>query len=195
MVGTVGTVKKAVALSVVLAAGSTAKAHIIPFFAMLDGPQVVDPTDSLATGAASIRFDHHGYAIEVKLYLEGIGLDDLKEDGPNATPIHIHKAPRGENGPIVIDLGWWTATTMEEYEPGRLFVHWEGVFIGGEQGNVYSEFTENEDALYDGNLYIDVHTNAYPTGEIRGQIFEVPGPGGAALLALGGVAMAGRRRR
>ncbi len=174
--------------------GAVSRAHIMPYFAVLDGPQVVDPTDSLATGAASIGYDHHGFSIEVKLYLEGIGLDDLKGNGPNDTSIHIHKAPFGENGPLVVDLGWWSTTTLVEYEPKRLFAHWRGVFIGGEQGQLWSDFIDNQNALYDGLLYIDIHTNAYADGEIRGQILEVPAPGPVPALGLAGL-IASRRRR
>lgn len=164
-----------------------ANAHIIPYFAKLDGPQVVDPTDSPATGACSIAYDHHGFSMDVKLYLEGISLDNLKGDGPNNTSIHIHMAPVGENGPIVIDLGWWIPTTLEEYEPKRIFAHWEGVQLGGQQGEVVSDYVENQDALYTNRLYIDVHTNAYPDGEIRGQILEVPAPGALAMTGVAGL--------
>ncbi|MFO0835688.1 MAG: CHRD domain-containing protein [Phycisphaerales bacterium] len=183
-------------LAAAVAAGfaSAASAHILPFFAVMDGPQVVDPTESPATGACSILYNHHAFSIEINLYLEGIGLDDLKGDGPNNTPIHIHSAPYGVNGPLVVDLGWWAVTTLVEYEPKRLYAHWDGVFIGGEQGNVYSDYLESETALYDGNLYIDVHTNAYPDGEIRGQILPVPTPGAIAMFGFAGMVVARRRR-
>ncbi|MCC6968641.1 MAG: CHRD domain-containing protein [Phycisphaerales bacterium] len=183
-----------IAATTLAATGVAANAHILPYFAVLDGPQVVDPTESLATGAASIGYDHHGFSVEVKLYLEGIGLDDLAGDGPNDTSIHIHKAPLGENGPLVVDLGWWSTTTLVEYEPKRLFAHWRGVFIGGEQGQLWSDFIDNQNALYDGLLYIDIHTNAYADGEIRGQILEVPAPGAPASVGLAGL-IASRRRR
>lgn len=187
---------RAVLVAAVLAGGTaSARAHIIDFFAMLDGTQVVDPTDSPATGVCSIKYNHHAFTVEVQLFLEGISLDDLKNDGPNSTPIHIHKAPVGENGPIVIDLGWWTTTTLEEYAPDRIFAHWEGVFIGGVQGNVESDYIDNENALYDGTLYVDVHTNAYAQGEVRGQIYLVPGPAPTMLLGFAGIAAARRRAR
>ncbi len=189
-------VKANVLLSAALLAGtaSVVRAHVIPYFAVMDAQQVVDPTDSLATGACSIGYDHHGFSMEVKLYLEGISLEDLSADGPNGTSIHIHKAVFGENGPLVIDLGWWFPTTLEEYEPNRIFAHWQGVFIGGEQGNVWSDFVDNQFALYDGHLYVDVHTTAYPNGEIRGQILEVPAPGAMAMMGVA-ASVATRRRR
>lgn len=63
---------------------------------------------------------------------------------------HIHEAAAGENGPAIISL------TMN--------------------GNTYSvptgaKLTEAQYASYQaGNLYVNVHTKAYPEGEIRGQL-------------------------
>ncbi len=176
------------------ASGVAAEAHIINFFAKLDGLQVVDPTNSTATGAASIKYDHHSFTINVKLYLDGIGIDDLKGDGPNDTPIHMHMAPVGENGPIVVDLSWWSTTHFIEYEPKKLFIQWDSVILGGEQGEFETDIFENDTALTNSGLYLDVHTNAYPAGEIRGQILPVPAPGPLATIAAAAL-VATRRRR
>lgn len=191
-----GFVKSAALIAAAVAAGaaSTTHAHIINYFAKLDGLQVVDPTDSPATGVASIKYDHHSFVIYVKLYLDGIGMDDLKGDGPNDTPFHIHLASRGENGPLVVDLGWWSTTEFVEYEPKKLFVQWDSVVLGGDQGGFESDIFANDAALTAEQLYIDVHTNAYPNGEIRGQIFPVPAPGALATLGLAGLVAARRRR-
>jgi hypothetical protein len=54
----------------------------------------------------------------------------------------------------------------------------------------------NETALYDGRLYINVHTAANTGGEIRGQLIRViPEPSLALLASLGASALALRRRR
>ena len=39
--------------------------------------------------------------------------------------------------------------------------------------------------LFDGYLYMNVHTSVFPGGEIRGQLLSVPEPSTAALLGLG----------
>ena len=70
-----------------------------------------------------------------------------------ATAAHIHLAPAGQNGDILFTLTGgptsWAGTT-----------------------EVLS--AEQVDALFAGNLYINVHTLANPNGEIRGQIVAAP---------------------
>ncbi|MFN3168418.1 MAG: CHRD domain-containing protein [Phycisphaeraceae bacterium] len=53
-----------------------------------------------------------------------------------------------------------------------------------------------ETDLLAGNWYVNIHTTNYPGGEIRGQVNAViPEPGSLALLGLGGLLVARRRRR
>lgn len=65
------------------------------------------------------------------------------------TLMHIHRAPAGENGPVVFDLG-------EPVSP--VIATWSGM-------------TPEEVAdLFAGNFYINIHTSGRPDGVIRGQI-------------------------
>jgi hypothetical protein len=71
--------------------------------------------------------------------------------GINATAAHIHMAPMGQNGPVVIPLtktadGAWSIPA--------------GVKLTDPQ----------YDAFKAGNLYVNVHSDANKGGEIRGQL-------------------------
>ena len=69
-------------------------------------------------------------------------------DVANATGAHIHNGPAGENGPVIFPFD--SATSP---------------IIG--TAPVDTDLLEN---LISGNLYVNVHSDAFPPGEIRGQI-------------------------
>lgn len=125
------------------------------------------------------------------------GLDALQENPPNASPAsgtglatlsgsnltlhvdfaglvapqtaaHIHAAPPGVNGSVIIPL------------PNGSPI--DGVFA--------LTSTQRADLLA-GNLYVNVHSTNFPGGEIRGQI--VPEPGTLGLLLVAGLGLLRRR--
>jgi hypothetical protein len=69
----------------------------------------------------------------------------------NATAAHIHQAPRGQNGPVIIPL----VKTGENV--------WS---VPGNTVLTSAQF----DAYRSGNLYVNVHSAANPNGEIRAQL-------------------------
>lgn len=69
------------------------------------------------------------------------------------TAWHIHEAAKGSNGPVILNLGT-TFTSPYTYT------------------NTLTE--EQEDDLLDGMYYVNIHSAAYPNGEIRGQLEIVP---------------------
>jgi len=158
---------------------------------LLSGDQQVPPNDSNAIGAGQIVFDSDNQTFDLSLAIFGIGLDDLMNVGPNSTPVHIHMAPPGSNGPIVIDVGFFASFQQQGL---GLTLDIEDVPFGGQQGNVFSDIDDNIAALQQGNLYVNIHTSDFPGGEIRGQLPAIPAPGALALLGVAGV-MTGRRRR
>jgi hypothetical protein len=105
----------------------------------LAGDQEVPPIKSAGTGTGTITV---GTDKSVKGSVTTKGID--------GTAAHIHEAPVGKNGPVVIPLE--------------------------KKGDTYTvpanaKFTDAQFASFKaGNLYVNVHTAAHPDGELRAQL-------------------------
>jgi hypothetical protein len=174
---TVKLMTKLCAAAAVAASGAAASAQQFNF--PLTGAQQVPANNSNAAGAAQLLYDSGSETFDLDLMVFGIGLNDLLGVGPNSTPVHIHNAPAGSNGPIVIDIGNLGSFVQDGL---GIRLQLDDVPIGN-----------FEPELFAGELYVNIHTNAFPGGQIRGQI--VPAPGALALLAGAGVLATRRRRR
>jgi CHRD domain/Bacterial Ig domain len=126
-----------------------APANVDVVYTTLSGDNEVPPVSTSATGTASTTVDFA--AGTVTIHVHATGLDD-------ATGSHIHRAAVGENGPIVVPL------TQDPSDVG----HWSAV----EQSVSESELDDFESAAW----YVNVHTPANPSGEVRGQIGLEPSP-------------------
>jgi hypothetical protein len=141
--------------SAVTAQPRTATAH-------LSGANEVPAVDSRATGQAIFRLARDGESISYRLIVANI---------QNVTMAHIHRAPAGENGPVVAWL--YPDAPPPQLIPGRS----SGVLATGTitAGDLVGPLAgQGLDALLAafvaGDLYVNVHTSQYPAGEIRGQI-------------------------
>ena len=172
-------------------AGS-AHAGLQAFDFPLSGFQESPPVTTAAFGEATLIYDDSTQTFDLDLIVFGIELGDLMGVGPNSSPAHIHLAPPNMNGSIVIDIGFMSSFFQDDIAGGIRLIIDDGMF-GGTQGGVTSDPNTNEAALYAGNLYVNVHTQSFPSGEVRGQI--VPAPGAVALAGLAGIAGLSRRRR
>jgi uncharacterized protein (TIGR03382 family) len=177
------------ALAVVSTLGAAASADVFEYNFFLSGDQEVPPADTHAVGAAQLLYNSDTQTFSLDVMVFGIGLDDLLGVGPNSTPIHIHNAPAGSNGPIVIDLGF--IDSFFEDGQGIRFSVTDQPF-GGTYGDIVSDPDVNQAELFARNLYVNIHTESFPSGELRGQI--IPSPASLALLGLGGLAATRRRR-
>lgn len=151
-----------VVLAVLLLAVGAVSADSRTYVAHLTGGAEVPPRDTLSQGQAVFRLSRDGSELHYKLIVANI------ED---VTMAHIHLAPAGQNGDIVVWL--YPAAPPPQLIDGRS----QGVLARGEitaddlmgplGGATLSDLI---DAIEAGNAYVNVHTSANPTGEVRGQI-------------------------
>jgi len=159
-------------LSMFAAAAATvvlcSSANAWTFNDALTGSQEVPPNGSPATGTASGTYNEVTNVLTIMVNASGFT--------GNLTAGHIHRGAIGVNGPVIIPL-----TNM----------------AGGTVWHSHQQFTltaAQEADLLAGLHYVNLHTTAFPGGEVRGQLRLVPEP--ASMLALaGGLGVLLRRRR
>jgi hypothetical protein len=150
--------------------------------------EVPVPVVSMTSGKALVRFNALRTAAVARL--------DIKQ-GERVTQAHIHCAPRGTNGPVVVflaglhDRGWdvhglWTQVTFTDAN----VLATDG---SGACPVVIENLMDLAQAAEDGLLYVNVHSVENPGGEVRGQL--VPGDDGRGGEDPGSGARPGRRGR
>jgi hypothetical protein len=132
------------------------------FTAHLTGDQEVPSATTNATGQVKFQVSKDRQSVSFKLIVAN--LDDLRM-------AHIHTAPMGVNGPVVVWL-YPEAPPMLPIPGTTNGILAQGSFtnsnlVGPLAGMEISDLVA---AMQSGNAYVNVHTDAYPGGEIRGQI-------------------------
>lgn len=122
-----------------------AQAAPISFTVPLTGPEEVPPVDNTGTGSAVITYDPATQLVTWTVSASGLS-------GP-PTMAHFHgPADKGANAPVIV---WLTTKGSPVESP----------FKG--QATLTPDQAQQFTA---GKWYINVHTAAHPTGEIRGQV-------------------------
>ncbi|MGH8761996.1 MAG: CHRD domain-containing protein [Nitrosospira sp.] len=106
----------------------------------LNGDQEVPPVETSATGSGTIKVEDDK-SVKGKITTSGI----------KGTGAHIHEGALGKNGPDIITL---KKTSDDEWSVPS------GAALTDAQYDAYKA----------GNLYINVHSEAHKSGEIRGQL-------------------------
>jgi hypothetical protein len=127
----------------------------------MKGENETPPRPSQAQGQLVLRLDNDGNLVYRLLVAGGVDI----------TQAHIHLAPPGSPGPVIAWL--YPAAPPAQVIPGRFDgVLAEGVIgdagvVGPLAGQGVAGLIA---AIQAGNAYANVHTVAYPPGEIRGQM-------------------------
>ncbi|HYG56870.1 MAG TPA: CHRD domain-containing protein [Symbiobacteriaceae bacterium] len=129
------------------------------FTAALSGAQEVPPVVSAGSGLAHLGFDSRFTRLRVLLTIANLR---------QVTAAHIHLGRPGQNGPIVLflfgpsapaDFLNPTVITNATFTAANL--------TGPLEGQPLSQLGRH---IMEGNAYVNVHTVAWPNGEVRGQI-------------------------
>ena len=164
----------------------------------LNGNQEVDPGATDASGTSFLTLNDTGNSLTYSLKVTGLDFgangwieggaqtpDDTSDD---VTRLHIHNAPRGENGDVVFSLLDSVAPELGNVldiqgnqdddleltlnDDGSVTL--EGVWEGTDSASTnLSEFVSDirdGQAGEDLDLYWNVHTEEFPAGAIRGQL-------------------------
>ncbi len=107
----------------------------------LTGGEEVPPVQTSATGENML-----------KIGADGMVTGKVTTQGVEGTMAHIHMAPKGANGPVIVPLK--KGANAGEWVPN------DGAKLTEEQMKAYKA----------GNLYANVHSEAHKGGEIRDQI-------------------------
>lgn len=113
---------------------------IAPIKTNLSGGQEVPPVKSSATGISTI-------VVGDDKSVSGT----IKTSGMKGTAAHIHQGAKGVNGPPII--------TLKMSSPDEWTIPPSAILTA-----------EQYKSLQDGNLYINVHSDAHKGGEIRAQL-------------------------
>ncbi len=126
------------------------------FTATLVGDEEVPPVTSSAKGWAWVKPMEESVWYKINV----TGIDKV-------TAAHIHNAKSGENGDVVVTL--FKADSPTGPKDGSLT---EGNFTATDlEGPMKGKaLTDLVDAMKNGETYVNVHTEANPKGEIRGQL-------------------------
>jgi hypothetical protein len=133
------------------------------FSATLSPQDEVPPTKSNATGVA--QFQQSTGDDQVAYSVNLTGFDDI-------AAAHIHSGNEGENGPIVATL-----SEGEEADGDSVELQFNGdIQTSDLEGPLEdSEIADLVEIMSNGSAYVNVHTEIYPDGAIRGQITTTSG--------------------
>lgn len=183
-------------IALTAAAAGTAQAHEVFYWANLSGPAEAPPNSSPGIGWSFVTVDLDLATMRVQCEFSGlIGNTTASHiHGPTANPFQgtagvMTTTPTFAGFPLGVTSGSYDITldltAASTYNPA---------FVSASGGTISQAMNRMLLAFEEGRAYHNIHTQAFPGGEIRGFLVAVPAPGAAGLMAMGGL-LAARRRR
>lgn len=176
--------KFAASLAVLCLLAATARAQVFTTF--LSGPNENPPNASPGTGFATLTLNMVNHTFQLVVDFSGLT--------GTVTASHIHApvpAPGGTAGVATQTpsfSGFPLGVTSGHYDmvfDMTLAGTWNPAYITANGGTTAGAEAAFISALNNGTSYLNIHTNTFPGGEIRG-FFAVPEPTTVSLLVVAG---------
>jgi hypothetical protein len=182
----------------VLLAAPAAQAAPIVYTAMLSGAAEAPSNDSPGTGSATVTYDDMLHTLRVQVTFSDLSAPTI------ASHIHCCVTTPGGTAGVATQVPFFagfpigvTGGTYDNTFDLTMDSSWNPSFIAAHGGTAAGAEAFFAAGLGAGTAYLNIHTSAFPSGEIRGFLQPVPEPGTYALM-LGGLSFLGwvaRRRR
>lgn len=134
--------------------------------ASLSGDQEVPPNSSDANGEFKIQFNCDFTAARF----------DLEVEAENVLQAHLHCGSAGENGPVIVFLfglipgGFDVDGRLASFTITNANLDAVNADCMAAIGHQVETLEDLADAIAMGEIYANVHTTAFPGGEVRGQL-------------------------
>ena len=185
----------------IIIAGMSLPAYALPilYTAHLNGPSEATPNASPGTGFAQVGYDPIAHTLHVQATFSGLT--------GTTTASHIHSAtvvpgvgtagvatsvPNFTGFPLGVTSG-----TYDHLFDLTLASAWNPTYVTAHGGTLSGTEADFAGSLANDTAYFNIHTTAFPGGEIRGFLQPVPEPTTLLLLGSGlaGLALYARRKR
>ena len=173
--------------------GGVAKAFRIS----LDGAQQVPSVMSSASGLGTAIFDSITMSMSITVNVKGLDWGPLLMQ-PSETPsllddvngVHIHAEARGANGPIVLD--WPAGGDADDFAVSDVLADGSrnvtSIWETTDANPITTFLTAFAGASFGADVpfYMNIHTGAFPGGEIRGQFVTIATDNGETVNGTAG---------
>ncbi len=162
------------ALLAMFAITAPARAAEIVYTAALNGHTEPTNTGSPATGTATIRVNTETHAIDAQITINGLAMDKLSMHLAHSAmgPMHLHRY--ATNGDVTLIL---------PFPMGQTYAATANGFTVTEHGYAYADgaaivnsglsFDQFMAAMASDPIFLNIHTDAFPDGEISGRVTRV----------------------